>query len=169
MTHPPKVCAQCSRVLDYIEHRDGSEGYVHAAQMLKNDEDHVPIPIDPTEDNVSAVCDFCYVTLGEDQWTVVTTPFVIHVDQHTVMSMSSLWAACPTCKDMLAGKQWKQLMGRALASMEEQSPTNSANEMMGRRFMLGEMYGKLRTHLVTIRRPVHNELANDRLFADPDE
>lgn len=166
----PKVCAVCRKVLDRFSWSDGQEQWAHASQVYRDAEDHLPIPIDPTEDNVSANCDFCYAEMGEDQWTVVSRPF--HIDagfdpdtgEHVTSSMSALWAACPTCKPMIENRRWDALLDYVMECAEKQYPATNFLEKLARRKYVGDLYQKLALHYVKVRRAQGNELATDNDF-----
>lgn len=175
MTHEVKVCAQCGDILDYWSPSINAPGsYAHAGQVFRNDEDHVPIPIDPEENGFNSHCDFCHDLLNEDQWTAVLKPFLVEGGIHPVtheplmLNMSSLWACCPACYEIIRNENWDKLKRRVWRLFEERNPSPDPATRTMRLENMQELYKLIPANYVTIRRPIDNELITNHEFApDP--
>lgn len=177
MTHAPKVCATCGVVLDYFSHGDGTEGYGHGVQMLRGDEDHVPIPVDPTVENTNVHCDFCNTAIADpnEDWTVVCKPFFVpgegvnpETGEPILLNMSSLWAACTACAQLVDGGHWHALHTRVFDTYIAANPKTNFMEVLLLKASLDALYTVMAKNLIEVRRAIPNELADDHKFApDP--
>lgn len=153
--HDPKVCATCTRPLDYLTDGDGvSNGrYVHAREEY-GQRTHVVIPVDPSEvESVSYMCDFCF---AEDavNWTVVTHPFVIETrvagESGLAQNFSSLWAACDECADLIKRKRFGALVSRVAKIQFAKRPLPPQGKSVVKTW-LNVLYSRVEAEFVTIR------------------
>lgn len=99
-----RACGVCGRLL---EHKRG-KGWLH----IYNPDDHVVVPVLPTEINVTYVCDFCFAP--NPQWDLPARDFTDPITN--ARSMGEGWACCGECARLIERGDWGQLHKRVRVS-----------------------------------------------------
>ena len=102
-----KACAVCGYPLEEAVERGQSLGYLHARKEHR--EDHIAVPVDPSEIRVNQRCDFCD---GEPvTMLVLCASFRLPLPGPKSTSVGN-WAACTACAHLISRRRWSALVTR---------------------------------------------------------
>jgi hypothetical protein len=102
------VCAVCSRVLDRFEPEDGGVEFLHTMQDRAR-EDHPAVPVPESQIQTIGRCDFC--NTDYPVWVIPVLSF--EMPGLPGRFSDGDWAACDTCKALIAKNHWDTLVRRA--------------------------------------------------------
>ncbi len=139
-----RVCAVCGYVLEHIGSRDGShvDEYVH---LRSGANDHVIVPVKPSDIEYNKRCDFCDVLLDDPPWVVIADDFIYTAPAGQQWSPNlpvprsrGNWAACAECGPLVRDHKWM-----TLAIRRKRQPTVTPAMMPA----LIQMYRDLQEHM----------------------
>lgn len=171
--HAPKVCGTCSRPLDFLGSDDPDDPgrYVHSNEEYGT-RTHVPHPVDYSEvQSIKPVCDFCFASIeagSDDDWTVVTRPFLMRIADDLTQNYSSLWACCGECANLIRRKRWASLVRRVVKESDRRNPVGRAGRS-ARKQGLTALFTLVEVNFVALRRGEASDYTGGEFFAPEGE
>lgn len=113
-----RVCAVCARGLHrFVDTLTGDMEYIHPFDMeLAETDDHIPVPVLPSEISMDTRCDFCF--WRDPQWVIPAKSFEYATWQKIGMPIRGesigSWGACDVCADFVNRGLWSNLQRRSI-------------------------------------------------------